>query len=137
MTAASRPNATWQCPHCGARQPESGRCWVCHRPSTCCATCASFRPSLVAGIGYCALDRTRSPLRGTEMRGCWQAATRGVVTLFDRPLEPAGASDVPVRPVAPPPPSPTPGEATAGRRPLEWVPVDEPTVDGPGGSTAA
>jgi hypothetical protein len=63
----------WQCPHCGARQAETGRCWVCHRSSTCCATCARFRRSLVGGIGYCALDRAHSPLRGDELRGCWEA----------------------------------------------------------------
>jgi hypothetical protein len=25
-------------------------------------------------VGYCGLDRTRSPLKGDEIRGCWEAA---------------------------------------------------------------
>jgi hypothetical protein len=112
----------WQCPHCGARQPESGRCWVCHRSSTCCATCANFRSSLVGGLGYCALDRTRQPLRGSEMRGCWEAAPSPAPTLFDTApaAAPAGspARLVPRRAVE--------GDAApGGRRALEWVPVDE------------
>jgi hypothetical protein len=29
----------------------------------------------VAGtLGYCGLDRSRAPLRGDELRGCWEAA---------------------------------------------------------------
>jgi hypothetical protein len=26
---------------------------------------------VTAGIGYCGLDRTRRPLNGDEIRGCW------------------------------------------------------------------
>jgi hypothetical protein len=29
-------------------------------------------------VGYCGLDRTRSPLHGDEIRGCWEAAAAPV-----------------------------------------------------------
>jgi hypothetical protein len=29
-------------------------------------------------MGFCGLDRTRSPLRGDEIRGCWEAAAARV-----------------------------------------------------------
>lgn len=61
----------WHCPHCGAPQAETARCWVCHRSSTTCSTCRHFRASLVSDVGYCALDRARRPLTGRELRGCW------------------------------------------------------------------
>ena len=61
----------WHCPHCGAPQAETARCWVCQRSSTTCSTCRHFRASLVSDIGYCALDRARRPLTGRELRGCW------------------------------------------------------------------
>jgi hypothetical protein len=61
----------WHCPHCGAPQAETARCWVCRKSSTTCSTCRHFRPSLVADVGYCALDRAHRPLTGRELRGCW------------------------------------------------------------------
>jgi hypothetical protein len=61
----------WHCPHCGAPQAETARCWVCRRSSTTCSTCRHFRTSLAVDVGYCALDRKRRPLTGMEMRGCW------------------------------------------------------------------
>jgi hypothetical protein len=64
----------WRCPHCGTPQAETARCWVCHRSSTACATCRHFRRSVAAQLGYCGLDRQRRPLRGDEIRGCWEAA---------------------------------------------------------------
>jgi len=30
-----------------------------------------YRASFVGGIGYCARDRRRSPLSGSEQRACW------------------------------------------------------------------
>jgi hypothetical protein len=63
--------ATWRCPHCGTLQVESGRCFLCDRSATSCGTCVNYRPSLVVGVGYCALDRRRSPLKGDERRDCW------------------------------------------------------------------
>jgi hypothetical protein len=38
-----------------------------------------FRSSLVGGLGYCANDRRREPLSGSEQRPCWTgtAATPG------------------------------------------------------------
>ena len=65
----------WRCPHCGTPQAETARCWVCRRSSTACATCRHFRRSVAAQLGYCGLDRQRGPLRGDEIRGCWEAAT--------------------------------------------------------------
>ena len=76
----------WRCPHCGTPQAETARCWVCHRSSTSCATCRHFRHSVVANVGYCGLDRRRSPLRGDEVRACWDGvapialAVRSAVT---------------------------------------------------------
>jgi hypothetical protein len=64
----------WRCPHCGTPQAETARCWVCRRSSTACATCRHFRRSVAAQLGYCGLDRQRKPLRGDEIRGCWEAA---------------------------------------------------------------
>ncbi len=65
----------WRCPHCGTPQAETARCWVCHRSSTACATCQHFRRSVAAQLGYCGLDRERRPLRGDEIRACWEAST--------------------------------------------------------------
>ncbi len=67
----------WRCPHCGTPQAETARCWVCHRSSTACGTCRHFRRSVAAQLGYCGLDRTRQPLTGTEIRGCWEARPAG------------------------------------------------------------
>jgi hypothetical protein len=64
--------ASWRCPHCDAPQPETARCWVCHRSTTTCATCRQFRRSVATKFGYCALDKGRSPLVGDEERSCWQ-----------------------------------------------------------------
>lgn len=61
----------WHCPHCGAPQAETARCWVCRRSSTTCSTCRHFRASLSTDVSYCALDRRRRPLTGLERRGCW------------------------------------------------------------------
>jgi hypothetical protein len=75
----------WHCPHCGAPQAETARCWVCRRSSTTCSTCRHFRASLAADVGYCALDRRRLPLTGRELRGCWQAAVAGAATAAPPP----------------------------------------------------
>jgi hypothetical protein len=61
----------WHCPHCGAPQAETARCWVCRRSSTTCSTCLNFRRALAGDLGYCALDPKRQPLTGRELRGCW------------------------------------------------------------------
>jgi hypothetical protein len=64
----------WHCPHCGAPQAETARCWVCRRSSTTCSTCRHFRASLATDVGYCSLDRRRQPLTGRELRACWTQA---------------------------------------------------------------
>ena len=62
----------WRCPHCETPQPEASRCWVCHRSSTSCGTCRHFRRSVAARTGFCGLDRRHEPLRGDEVRACWE-----------------------------------------------------------------
>ena len=62
---------TWRCPNCGTIQVESARCFLCQRSATSCGTCVMFRSSLVGGLGYCANDRRREPLNGSEQRPCW------------------------------------------------------------------
>jgi len=76
----------WRCPHCATPQAETARCWVCHRSSTACGSCRHFRRSVAAQIGYCGLDRQRRPLKGDEIRECWES------------LDPPGADGTPVRP---------------------------------------
>lgn len=69
----------WACPHCGAPQTETARCWVCRRSSTTCSTCRHFRTSLAADVGYCGKDRWRTPLSGLELRSCWEEGRRVAV----------------------------------------------------------
>lgn len=63
--------STWRCPNCGTLQSETTRCFLCKRSATSCGTCVTFRTSLVGGVGYCANDRRREPLNGSEQRPCW------------------------------------------------------------------
>jgi hypothetical protein len=85
--------ATWRCPHCATVQVESSRCFLCNQSATSCATCVNFRPSVVGGVGYCALDRRRELLTGAEVRPCWTASnTAAVDGLF------VVATDVPAEP---------------------------------------
>jgi hypothetical protein len=62
----------WHCPHCGAPQAESARCWVCRKSSTTCSTCRHFQTSLTNDVGWCGLDPRHRPLTGLEQRGCWE-----------------------------------------------------------------
>jgi hypothetical protein len=106
----------WRCPHCATPQPEAARCWVCHRSSTCCATCRHFRPSIAAQLGYCALGRYREPLAGGEIRACWESGVR----LPETASAPIGSGRA------------GPGGRTPVRERREFVPIDEargePTV---------
>lgn len=108
----------WHCPHCGAPQAETARCWVCRKSSTTCSTCRHFRTALAADLGYCALDRQRRPLSGLELRGCWT----------ERP----SAAEGPGVPR-------TAEELTAARRPgvpvRGFVPLDEVDQHGPATAT--
>jgi hypothetical protein len=63
----------WRCPHCGVPQAEASRCWVCHRSSTCCATCRHFRNAIVANLGYCGRNRSLGVLTRDEIRPCWES----------------------------------------------------------------
>src|SRR5436190_3057024 len=106
--------AMWRCPHCGTPQAETARCWVCHRSSTACASCRHFRRSVAAQLGYCGLDRERRPLRGDEIRACWEASVVAV--------EPAEGPVAPVRRAAP-----RPLDIVLDRTPvrkLEFVDID-------------
>src|SRR6478752_2074300 len=71
--------ATYRCPHCATVQAETARCFLCGRSATSCGTCANFRGSVVGGLGYCALDKRRSPLTGAEQRACWTDAQLAAV----------------------------------------------------------
>jgi hypothetical protein len=109
----------WRCPHCGTPQAETARCWVCHRSSTACGTCRHYRRSVAGQLGYCGLDRTRQPLTGEEIRGCWEAW-------------PAGAT----QPDTPPtigPARPIP----EGPRHVEFIEVGGSAAGGGAGSAAA
>jgi hypothetical protein len=63
--------STWRCPNCGTLQSDTTRCFLCQRSATSCGTCVMFRPSFVGGVGYCANDKRREPLSGSEQRPCW------------------------------------------------------------------
>jgi hypothetical protein len=63
--------STWRCPNCGTLQSDLARCFLCQRSATSCGTCVMFRPSFVGGVGYCANDKRREPLSGSEQRSCW------------------------------------------------------------------
>lgn len=75
----------WHCPHCGAPQAETARCWVCRRSSTTCSTCTHFRRALAGDLGYCGLDARRRPLTGIEQRGCWEPKTAAGEPASPRP----------------------------------------------------
>ena len=109
----------WRCPHCGAPQAETARCWVCRRSSTTCSTCRHFQHALGADGGWCALDVKRLPLTGLEQRGCWQGRPVATSALADvgvgigrqsrppaldqsgEPWAPAGIDFIPVELVGP------------------------------------
>ena len=86
FAATIRGMPMWRCPHCGTPQAETARCWVCRRSSTACATCRHFRRSVAAQVGYCGLDRQRRPLKGDEIRACWEAAIAPVEVPATRAL---------------------------------------------------
>jgi hypothetical protein len=77
----------WRGPHCGAQQAETARCWVCRRSTTVCGTCRHYRQAIAGNLGFCGLDRGRTPLRGDEQRGCWEKATRMPVLASPDPLD--------------------------------------------------
>jgi hypothetical protein len=107
---------SWRCPHCRTLQAEASRCWRCARAAVNCSTCHRFRGSVAGGIGYCAVDPSRTPLRGDEVRTCWESAPAtpsapGLFTMLE-PTPPTPAT---------PPVSPRRRPAPAPRPPLEEV----------------
>jgi len=95
LRSYNRTMASWRCPFCGTPQPETARCWVCHRSTTTCATCRHFRKAVTLKLGYCALDRLHSPLTGEEQRACWERPTAEAGTLD---IDGSGASGRPAVP---------------------------------------
>jgi hypothetical protein len=117
----------WRCPHCGTPQAESARCWVCRRSSTACGTCRHFRRSVAAQLGYCGLDRKRLPLRGDEIRACWEG--RLGVRVDEQPSAPPPVHRLRAGQAAD-------QDRTAVRR-LEFVPVGEDAKPARGARTSA
>lgn len=72
---------------------------------------------MAAQLGYCGLDLKRLPLRGDEIRGCWEPA----VALTEAPL--TGASKLAL-------PPPDPAEERTPVRKLEFVEVRTSTSKG-------
>jgi hypothetical protein len=68
---------------------------LCQRSATSCGTCVKFRPSFVGGLGYCADDKRREPLSGSEQRSCWTSdASSSADGFFDvQPMVPPVALD--------------------------------------------
>lgn len=84
--------STWRCPNCGTLQSDTPRCFLCQRSATSCGTCVKFRTSFVGGVGYCADDKRREPLRGSEQRPCWTSdATSQTGGFFDVAATPDAA----------------------------------------------
>lgn len=77
-------------------------------------TCRHFRRSVAAQVGYCGLDRRRTPLVGDEIRACWEAGAAP-----DRPTLPAPVMTIP---------------AAAG---LDFIEVDAPASGAATGSSSS
>jgi hypothetical protein len=105
---------SWRCPHCRTLQAESSRCWRCSRSAINCSSCGHFRRAVVSDLGYCAMQRTRTPLGGEEVRSCWEPPqpVSSPAGLF------AGLDEIEaVEPADPAPPSPATTARPAGTRP--------------------
>ncbi len=101
----------WRCPHCATPQAETARCWVCHRSSTACGACRHFRRAVAGQLGFCGLDRQRGPLRGDEIRACWEAADAALINV---PALPGVGPVWPLEPL----------DSRTAVRPLEFVDVE-------------
>jgi len=65
---------SWRCPYCRTLQAEATQCWSCLRSAVECGTCRHYQSSISVDIGYCGLDRDRTPLEAEAVRSCWQSA---------------------------------------------------------------
>jgi hypothetical protein len=110
----------WRCPHCATPQAETARCWVCHQSSTACGSCRHFRRSVAAQLGYCGLDRQRHPLRGDEIRACWESLDAPGMASIPPPLAPATAWPL------------EPGKDRTAVRLLEFIEVRAEAMRSPG-----
>jgi len=110
----------WRCPHCGIPQPETARCWVCHRSTTTCGTCRHFRRGVAGGLGLCGLDARRLAVGPAEVRPCWTASAPGpsqdMATSSDPAPQPGAGVAATSSAVA---------VTSAGRPGRTFVPVDE------------
>jgi hypothetical protein len=62
-----------------------------------CGTCSLYRVSVASDLGYCADDKSRTPLHGNEVRSCWTSGGVGfdeAPGLFSEPQPPAPSSQV-------------------------------------------
>ena len=94
----NRGMSGWRCPHCGSPQMETSRCWVCHRSTTTCISCRQYRRAVAGRLGYCALDKHRTPLHGDEERACWVPS---IVEPVVAPGSESGMAPAPTRVSAP------------------------------------
>jgi hypothetical protein len=81
--------ALWRCPHCATPQRPAARCWVCGRGIPSCATCRFFRTGVTTRWGYCARRPTHLPVRGGDVRLCWEPAP----ALLSVAVDPVGGGD--------------------------------------------
>jgi len=146
-----QPAPSWRCPECRTLQARTLRCWRCDTPAFTCETCRFYHASVAAGLGYCAADASRVPLRADESRSCWQpAGAVGPDVVVLPTLSPAPglfaeselAAATPAAPVAPIAPPGSRASPRHGRRrpkpPLEspgraaWVePESDALVEAP------
>jgi hypothetical protein len=120
----------WHCPHCGAPQAETARCWVCRRSSTTCSTCRHFRRAVSADLGYCAFDARRRPLTGRELRGCWEEGV-GVAEPAPPPIVEPHRLRAAQRPWPAPPPATADLVPARGFVPIELLGRLPASVEGP------
>jgi hypothetical protein len=87
---------------------------------------------VAARTGYCGLDRRREPLRGDEVRACWEdgaapilpePAIPGLLDLLTERAMPEPAAAEPFVPRAPVTPRPIPRSVTPAPS-REWVEVE-------------
>lgn len=141
---------SWRCPQCRTLQAQTTHCWRCSKAAYSCETCQRYRPSVAAGIGYCAKDPSREPVPADETRSCWEASAAPTPApgLFDEP-DVTPSPPLVFRPTAAFAPSlrsapgdarraPVAGSARKARPPLEdpgraaWVePEQDRLVDAP------
>jgi len=82
----------------------------------------------VPGIGYCSNDRTRRPLRGDELRGCWEAPETQAATAPEAPVVTLAATRRPIEFVPVGSDAAPPASAPRRRRGSRIHPASDPTA---------